>query len=113
MDASDEKERDSLAVNESAPSYDALFARCNRQAELLRHVRNVILPFNPKHYFIEQEKLLTEGMDSYWSELMGLRRLRDSHEKTISEQESVMRKQRDRIHELEQKIQTVAAGPAT
>ena len=80
--------------------HNELLLRCNRQAELLRHVRDVILPFNPKHYFIEQEQLLTDGMDSEWSELMGLRRLRDAHEKTIGEQLSTIRKLKDQLNEL-------------
>lgn len=83
--------------------YNELLLRCNRQSELLRHVRDVILSFNPKHYFIEQEKLLTDGIDSGWSELMSLRRLRDAHENTINEQLSTIRKLTDKLHELENK----------
>lgn len=60
---------------------------CNRQAELLKHVRDVIMNFNPAHYFIEQHDLLTKGQNSLWSEVVGLRNLRDSHEESIAKYE--------------------------
>lgn len=85
-------------------TYEALGRLVNRQAELLKHVREVILPFNAKHYFIDQEAALAAGEDSLWSELCGLRRLRDDHEKTIAAQQDEIRSGRRRVEKLEEQL---------
>lgn len=92
-------------MSDSTLSYHDLLLLCNRQAELLKHVRDVIMAFNPNHYFIEQEKLLTKGQDSLWSEVMGLRKLRDEHESSLEKKDRDISKLTAQLSKLGAKIE--------
>ena len=73
--------------------------RCARQTELLLHVRNIIMCFNPKHYYIEQEELINQAEQSYWSTVDGLkRRLEESrmnHEDLVASHRKEIAKLRE------------------
>lgn len=63
-----------------------------RLMEMVVHFRDVILCFNPKHYYVEQVALIERNEPSYWSHIEGQRRLRDQHEATIERLERELRK---------------------
>lgn len=54
-------------------------------------MRDVIMCFNPKHYFVEQAEWLNAGQASYWSEISTNRARIKSHEETIARLEAKVR----------------------